>query len=434
MIIESVLGDIGDRILSTPGQPGAQGPKGDKGDTGLQGIPGETGIQGPVGPKGDKGDTGPQGPTGATGPAGADGTGIELSGSVATYEDLPGSASIGETYLVIADGLLYFWNGSGWPADGDGIPFQGPVGPTGPQGPQGETGPTGAKGDTGESGPKGDKGDPGDTGPQGPKGDTGDQGPQGVKGDTGDTGPTGPKGDTGETGPQGPPGEVTTEDLESAVSDAIAALVDGSPGALDTLNELAAALGDDPNFATTVSTNIGLKADKTTTVSAGTGLTGGGDLSANRTLSVDFGTGAGKVTQGNDSRLSDARTPTAHTHNASDINAGTLAIARIPTGTTSSTVCIGNDSRLSDTRTPTDGSVTTAKIASGAVTTTEIADGTITNTDINNSAAIAMSKLGTGKVVGSNNGTSTSLTVWVGTAAQYTAIGSKDANTLYFTT
>ena len=36
------------------------------------------------------------------------------------------------------------------------------------------------------------------------------------------------------------------------VKSAIAALVDSSPGALDTLNELAAALGDDPNFATTM--------------------------------------------------------------------------------------------------------------------------------------------------------------------------------------
>lgn len=42
---------------------------------------------------------------------------------------------------------------------------------------------------------------------------------------------------------------------------AIAALVDSSPATLDTLNELAAALGDDPNFATTVSTQIGLKLD-----------------------------------------------------------------------------------------------------------------------------------------------------------------------------
>ena len=36
----------------------------------------------------------------------------------------------------------------------------------------------------------------------------------------------------------------------------IAALVDSSPGALDTLNELAAALGDDPNFAATINALI----------------------------------------------------------------------------------------------------------------------------------------------------------------------------------
>ena len=40
------------------------------------------------------------------------------------------------------------------------------------------------------------------------------------------------------------------------------------------------------------------KADKTTTVSAGTGLSGGGDLSANRTLSVDYGTAAGTACEG----------------------------------------------------------------------------------------------------------------------------------------
>ena len=66
---------------------------------------------------------------------------------------------------------------------------------------------------------------------------------------------------------------------------AVANLVDSSPGTLDTLNELAAALGDDPNFATTTATNIGTKANKTITVSAGSGLTGGGDLTANRTIS-----------------------------------------------------------------------------------------------------------------------------------------------------
>lgn len=42
----------------------------------------------------------------------------------------------------------------------------------------------------------------------------------------------------------------------------VAGLVDSAPEALDTLKELATALGDDPNFATTVATQIGTKADK----------------------------------------------------------------------------------------------------------------------------------------------------------------------------
>lgn len=45
-----------------------------------------------------------------------------------------------------------------------------------------------------------------------------------------------------------------------------ASMVDSAPETLDTLNELAAALGDDPNFATTVATQIGQKVDQTRTV------------------------------------------------------------------------------------------------------------------------------------------------------------------------
>jgi hypothetical protein len=44
--------------------------------------------------------------------------------------------------------------------------------------------------------------------------------------------------------------------INSEVQGAVAALVDGAPELLDTLNELAAALGDDENFATSVSTSI----------------------------------------------------------------------------------------------------------------------------------------------------------------------------------
>jgi len=49
---------------------------------------------------------------------------------------------------------------------------------------------------------------------------------------------------------------------QTYVNTAIANLVDAAPSTLDTLNELAAALGDDPNFATTVATSIGNKVAK----------------------------------------------------------------------------------------------------------------------------------------------------------------------------
>jgi hypothetical protein len=52
-------------------------------------------------------------------------------------------------------------------------------------------------------------------------------------------------------------GTNTTQLATTAfVTAAIAALVDGAPGAIDTLNELAAALGDDANFATTITNSI----------------------------------------------------------------------------------------------------------------------------------------------------------------------------------
>jgi hypothetical protein len=46
----------------------------------------------------------------------------------------------------------------------------------------------------------------------------------------------------------------------TAIGAAVSALVDSAPTALDTLNELAAALGDDANFASTITTSIGTKA------------------------------------------------------------------------------------------------------------------------------------------------------------------------------
>jgi hypothetical protein len=168
------------------------------------------------------------------------------------------------------------------------------------------------------------------------------------------------------------------------------------------------------NGSTLETTNL---AGSTTQMIAGTGLTGGGTLASDRTFNVAYGTSAGTACEGDDARLSDARTPTAHTHALSDIQQGgaltgevlkwngsswapgtdntsgggggaptsaqyftlaadaTLSDERVLTfgtgltatdggagaqydvevdyGTTAATACEGNDSRLSDARAPT---------------------------------------------------------------------------------
>jgi hypothetical protein len=234
-----------------------QGPPGPAGPQGLQGAAG-VGTQGIQGVPGTAGATGPAGPAGAKGDPGA---GLSITGTVPTYGDLPpglGAGNAGVAYFCQADGLLYVWTGTAWPAQGNGAQFKGdkgdkgdpgapstvpgPQGPQGaqgakgdtgaastvpgPQGAQGPEGPAGPKGDTGAAstvpGPKGDTGASGAQGPQGPagaastvagpKGDTGPQGPQGLQGAAGAAstvaGPQGPAGSTGLQGPQGPAGSA----------------------------------------------------------------------------------------------------------------------------------------------------------------------------------------------------------------------------------
>ena len=122
-------------------------------------------------------------------------------------------------------------------------------------------------------------------------------------------------------------------------------------------------------------------AAKTVQIKAGTGLSGGGSLEADRTLTVSYGTAAGTACQGNDARLADTRTPKPHkaTHQTggadaltpADVGAaskdiqikagtglsggGSLEADRtlaVSYGTAAGTACQGNDARLADTRIP----------------------------------------------------------------------------------
>ena len=85
--------------------------------------------------------------------------------------------------------------------------------------------------------------------------------------------------------PQAPtaaPGNNTTQLATTAfVSVAISNLVASAPGALDTLKELADALGDDPNFAATVSSNIAGKLSK-----SGDTMTGALNMGLNKITNV----------------------------------------------------------------------------------------------------------------------------------------------------
>jgi len=80
---------------------------------------------------------------------------------------------------------------------------------------------------------------------------------------------------------------------------AVANVIDSAPAVLDTLNELAAALGDDANFATTVSNDIGTKVSKTGDTMTGDLTLAGAPSNANHAASkayvdsaVSGGTGA----------------------------------------------------------------------------------------------------------------------------------------------
>lgn len=72
--------------------------------------------------------------------------------------------------------------------------------------------------------------------------------------------------------PTAPTASQSTNNTQIAttafVKAALAALVDSSPAALDTLNELAAALGNDPNFATTMTNALANKQAKDATLTA----------------------------------------------------------------------------------------------------------------------------------------------------------------------
>lgn len=130
-----------------------------------------------------------------------------------------------------------------------------------------------------------------------------------------------------------------------------------------------------------------------TTSTLGGVIVGTGIAVASGTVSVSYGTTAGTACQGNDSRLSDARTPVTHVH-GNITNAGAIgSTSGLPVitttggvlttgtfGTTVGTFCQGNDSRLSDARTPTAHTHAAADIVSGIIAAARLGTGVADST------------------------------------------------------
>lgn len=86
-------------------------------------------------------------------------------------------------------------------------------------------------------------------------------------------------------------------------------------------------------------------------INSGTGLTGGGDLSTDRTLSVTYGTTAGTAAQGNDGRITGALQSSQNlldlgSASSARTNLGLGNSATRAVGTASGTVAAGDDSRI----------------------------------------------------------------------------------------
>jgi hypothetical protein len=217
------------------------------------------------------------------------------------------------------------------------------------------------------------------------------------------------------TAPTATAGTNNTQVATTAYTDAaIASLVDGAPELLNTLNELAFAIADDANFATTLTTSVGTKVSK-----AGDTMTG------LLVLSADPSENLGAATkQYVDTAESDAVT-------AAGTAAGT-AISNAVSALTKSSVGLANVDNTSDANKPVSTAQATAIAAAqtaaqtyaDALTTDDVAEGAVndyfTDARAKTSAAqlltgatlsnITITGSGSGLVITAENGVADSTT------------------------
>jgi len=187
---------------------------------------------------------------------------------------------------------------------------------------------------------------------------------------------------------------ATPTEITNQINAAVAGIIDAAPAALDTLNELAAALNDDPNFFTTVANNLSNHELDSTNVH---GIENTADLATKNyadtavsthnsdTTSVHGISNTANLVYTDDSRLSDARTPTSHNHTTSEITNFTEDVEDVVGGMVSNNTESGISVTYDDEAgklnfNVNDPTITLSGDVSGSATMTDLGNVTITAT------------------------------------------------------